>query len=126
MAFCVDEQCRSTVGHIKVYVEVLVDTFEYLHGLTGCEESCRVRVDGVSAVLLQMRGMTALIANQFDEWIVNNIGNGQMHVLSFGQVEGIAGLIGVHDMLVVLQSERVALRIVEREVDVVCEVGEDT
>ena len=48
-----------------------------------------------------------------------------MHILSFGQVQGIAGLIGVHDMLVVLQTQRVANGIVERQVDIVGKIGED-
>ena len=48
-----------------------------------------------------------------------------MHIVAHRQVQLIAGLIGVHDMLVMLQTGRVALRIVEREVDIVGIVGED-
>ena len=48
-----------------------------------------------------------------------------MHILSHGQGEHVALLVGVHDVLVVIQSQRVTLGIIERQVHVVGEVGED-
>ena len=48
-----------------------------------------------------------------------------MHIMTHGQVKRIAGLVGIHHMLVVLQSQRVAFGIVEREIYIVCEVSED-
>ena len=48
-----------------------------------------------------------------------------MHILSHRQVQRIAGLISIHDMLIMLQTGRVTLCVVEREVDIVGIVGED-
>ena len=67
--------------------------------------------------------MTEVVVRERHQLVVKDIGRGQMHILTHGQVEGITGLIGIHDVLIVLQADRVSLGIVEREVDVVGEVG---
>ena len=69
--------------------------------------------------------MTLLIIDKADNMIVNHIGYSQMHVLTLWQIQRIAGLIGIHHMLVVLQADRVAHCIIEREIDVMSEVSED-
>ena len=49
-----------------------------------------------------------------------------MHILTHWQIERIALLVGIHDMLVVLQSRHGTLCIVERQIHVVGIVGKDT
>ena len=48
-----------------------------------------------------------------------------MHILPHRYLYGVEALGGIHDILVVEQPRRVALRIVEREVQVVGKIGED-
>ena len=121
----VDHQRGGTVGHIEVHVEVLVDALQHLHGLTGREDTRTVGVDGVAGHLLQTGTVTVVIVLQRHQFIVDDVGRGQVHILAHGQVQGVTGLVGIHDMLVVLQTGRVALRVVERQIDIVGEVGED-
>ena len=45
--------------------------------------------------------------------------------MAHGQIQGIAGLVGVHEVLVVLNTGIVALRIIERQIYIVGKVGED-
>ena len=76
-------------------------------------------------VLSQLRRTTEVILQQTDHAIVQHVGYRQMLVLPLGQIDCIALLVGIHDVLVVLQSGLVVLRIVERQVHVVGMVGED-
>ena len=45
--------------------------------------------------------------------------------MAHGQIQGIAGLVGVHEVLVVLNTGIVTLRIIERQIYIVGKVGED-
>ena len=125
MAPGVDDKCRSTVRHIQMHTEILVDALQHLHLLTGGEKACGMRGNGVGLVLKQDRMVTALVVHQIHQIIVHKIGSGQMHVFTHRQVQRIAGLVGVHDVLVVLQAQRISMRVVERQVHVMGVVGKD-
>ena len=104
MPLGINHQCCSTVSHIEVDVEVLVDTLEHLHRLTGCKKSCRMGADGIGFQLMQLRLMAVLIVLQCHQIIVENIRCGQMHILAHRQVQFITGLVRIHEMLVMLQT----------------------
>ena len=125
MAPGVDDKCRSTVRHIQMHTEILVDALQHLHLLTGSEKSCGMRGNGVGLVLIQDGAVTAVIVHQVHQIVVHKVGSGQMHVFTLRQVQRIAGLVGVHDVLVVLQAQRISLCVVERQVHVVGVVGKD-
>lgn len=94
-------------------------------GRRGSEQSCGVRVDGVAGGLSQLRRTTEVILQQTDHAIVQHVGYRQMLILPLGQIDCIALLVGIHDVLVVLQASQIAFGVVERQVHVVGEVGED-
>ena len=125
MAPGVDDKCRSTVRHIQMHAEILVDALQHLHLLTGGEKACGMRWNGVGLVLEQDGAVTAIVVHQVHQIVVHKVGSGQMHVFTHRQVQRIAGLVGVHDVFVVLQAQRISMRVVERQVHIVGVVGKD-
>lgn len=55
--------------------------------------------------------------------VIQDVCRCQVHILSHRQVQLVAGLVGIHDVLVVLKTGRIALSVVEREVYIVGKVG---
>ncbi len=57
--------------------------------------------------------------------LVGDVGHCEVHVFAHRQIDGVAALVGVHDVCFVVQTCRVLLCGVEREIYVVCIVAED-
>ena len=121
----VDHQGGGTVGHIKMDIEVLALVAQHFHRVTRRKKASAVRVDRITDGLFEHRSVTGIVIYHTYQIIIHHVRCCQMHILAHRQVQRIAGLIGIHDVLVFLQHRGVTLCIVEREVDIVGEVRED-
>ena len=63
-----------------------------------------MRGNGVGLILKQDGVVTALVVRQIHQLVVHKVGSGQMHVFTLRQVQRVRGLVGIHDVLVVLQT----------------------
>ena len=67
-----------------------------------------------------------LIAHKINLSIVQQIGGGQMHILTHRQIQRVSGLVRVHNVLIMLQTNRITHSIIEREIHIVGKISEDT
>ena len=69
--------------------------------------------------------MAMLIVDQTHQIVFHDIRHSQVHILVHRQIERVTGLVGIHDMAVVLQAYRVVNSIVERQIDIVGIIAEN-
>ena len=115
----------SAVGHIQVYLELLVFPFLHVHQGTGRKDTLPMRREGIGHLLLEMTACTGVVIFQREGAVILQVGQSQMPVLVNRNVKGIAGLAGIHDVTLMMQANLFSLNIVERQVYVVGAAGEN-
>ena len=108
-----------------MYVNRFAITLRHLHHLPGCKQTGLVGADSVTPRLQELSRMTVVATFKRDRPVAGYIGRRRMHIGAIGQVKGITHLVGIHLVLFIMQKDRVALHIIEREVQVVGIVSED-
>ena len=68
--------------------------------------------------------MAMLIIGQPHQFVVHDIRHRQMHIVVHRQIQRVTGLVGIHDMTVVLQTYGVVDCIVERQIDIMGIIAE--
>ena len=98
----VNHQCGGAIGHVKVYVEGPAPIRHDVHWQAGSEKAGGVGVKGVPFHLMQFFPVAPVPFPYFDVGISHNISQGRMHIPANGNVERIAGLVGIHNVLFVV------------------------
>ena len=115
----------SGIGHIQVYIEILAYALLDIHGKAGSEKPGGMGRQGVPYHLVQLFIMATFSILHFNHLVVQNIGQRRVHIMMNGDVQRIAGLVGVHDVLFVVQTQGVSHYVVEREVHVMGIIGKN-
>ena len=119
----IQNQARGAVGHVQVYVKLLVHALDDIHGKAGGEQARAVAVHGIGPFLQQGGRMAGFVFYQPYGAIFHYVGYGQVHVLANRYHQGVAASGGIHLVLLMVQAQGISYYIVEREVYIVGMVG---